>query len=203
MIHTTVYVSTLAQEFTGEALEDLLDSSRGRNERIGVTGMLVVRGRGVLQMLEGEQSVVRRLYDTIAVDTRHHDVITVWRSRTARRRFPDWSMAFDDLDGAETVAEQVCTFHPDSPDASNPSSEDVTYVRRRDVALRRAFVSGEQLVVSLAIILQGHRPEGVLGSDGAMRLQCAECYRASSDGGYPCNTARNALWGIESTLPRS
>lgn len=203
MIHTTVYISTLVEELTGEALADLLDASRGRNEQVGITGLLVVRGRRVMQMLEGEQLVVRRLYDTIAVDTRHHDVITVWDSSTAHRRFPDWSMAFDNLDGSEPVAEQVWILHPDTPDGLNPMPEDVAYVRRRDVALRRALVSGERLVVSLAIILQGHRPEGVLGSDGTMRLRCAESHGESSEKSYPCNTARNALWGIESTLPRS
>lgn len=84
-----------------------------------------------------------------------------------------------------------------------PSLEDAAYALRREVALRRAMVSGEQLVVSLAIILQGRRSEGILGDHGVTRLRCAECSGGSSDGGYPFNTARNALWAIEATMPRT
>lgn len=201
MIHTTMYVSTLEDEFTEHALNELLHTSRTRNEQAGITGMLIVQGRRVMQMLEGEHHVVRSLYDTISADSRHHDVVTVWDSSTTQRRFPDWSMAFDDLTGSQAQAQQAWAAGTDRADLSGLPSDVLVPVRRRDVALRRALASGEQLVVSLAIILQGHRPERILSEVGVARLRCAECHRGPLDGGYPCNTARNALWAIESTMP--
>jgi hypothetical protein len=202
MIHTTMYVSTLHDELDGGALEALLQRSRTRNEQSGITGLLIVQGRRVVQMLEGEQHLVRRLYDRIASDPRHHDVITVWDSTTPLRRFPDWSMAFDDLTGPAGPLQQDWAAGPGDAQGSGLPSEDVALARRREAALRRALVSGEQLVVSLAIILQGHRPDLVLTRAGTARLRCAECHDVSDGGRYPCNTARNALWAIESTMPR-
>lgn len=203
MIHTTMYVSTLADELTSDALDALLRSSRAKNEQTGITGLLVVQGRRVMQMLEGEQSAVRRLYAVIADDLRHRDVVTVWDSNAAGRRFPNWSMAFDDLNETADTDGRVFDVPRDGLDLPERSQDDAAYARRRGLALRRALVSGEQLVVSLAIILQGHRPEEVLGDGGALRLRCAECHGGGRTGGYPCNTARNALWAIESTLPRT
>ena len=48
---------------------------------------------GVVQTLEGDEGVVRGLYDTIAVDPRHQDVELVEESPGVERTFARWSMA--------------------------------------------------------------------------------------------------------------
>ncbi|MFZ7089345.1 BLUF domain-containing protein [Curtobacterium sp. RRHDQ10] len=202
---TTVYVSTLREELTGEPLRRLLEDSRRRNAANGITGMLTVRGRRVIQLLEGERASVRELYARIAVDPRHDDVVTVWDSSNAERRFPDWSMAFDDLEeDADKALEQTWP-EPSSADLSpdRPGGDDTDYIARRATALRRAMASGDRLVTSLAVILHGHRPQAVLTASGTKRVQCSECRvtQAEPADQYPCNTARNAIWALESTQP--
>jgi hypothetical protein len=89
MIHTKMYVSTLRDDTSDEDLTALLTASRERNRQADITGMLVVRGRRVMQMLEGEHGAVQHLFARIAADQRHQDVVTVWDSRTLNRRFPE------------------------------------------------------------------------------------------------------------------
>ncbi|RYY13842.1 MAG: BLUF domain-containing protein [Alphaproteobacteria bacterium] len=205
MIFTTVYVSTLHEDLVGDQLEALLEQSRASNATSGITGMLTVRGRRVMQMLEDEEAVVRELYARIAVDVRHTDVVTVWDSGSATRRFPDWSMAFSDLEqGAD---DDLALLWPEPPAPQEPltrrTGKDATYIARRATALRRAMVSGDQLITSLAVILDGHRPEAVLSPSGTTVVRCAECRPTETHGraAYPCNTARNAIWALESTQP--
>ena len=47
-----------------------------------------------MQVLEGEESVVRRLYRTIRKDVRHHEVVSLVAKSISTRQFPDWSMGF-------------------------------------------------------------------------------------------------------------
>lgn len=98
-----VYVSSCRSRFSPEELGDILAVSRRNNIARGVTGILLYRDGNLMQVLEGEEPVVRALYDRIEGDPRHHGVITVWEAEEPKRQFPDWSMAFRDLarvDGA-------------------------------------------------------------------------------------------------------
>ena len=63
-----------------------------------MTGVLLHRDGTFMQVLEGDEDVVRPLYGTIAHDPRHADVVNVWGSLSPTRRFGDWSMGFRDLD---------------------------------------------------------------------------------------------------------
>lgn len=50
-----------------------------------------------MQALEGEEDMVRDLYDTICADRRHHQIHTLLRITVEKRWFPDWLMGFKDL----------------------------------------------------------------------------------------------------------
>lgn len=76
----------------------LLNQSREKNLRLGITGMLLYKGGNFMQMLEGEKAVVLELYETIRKDDRHKMVITVMTGDIARRNFEDWSMGFCNMD---------------------------------------------------------------------------------------------------------
>ncbi|MCJ1688466.1 BLUF domain-containing protein [Rathayibacter sp. VKM Ac-2927] len=208
MVFTVVYVSTLLDTLTDAEVRELLETSRAHNTDYAVSGMLVFRGRNVMQLLEGDETTVRALYERISADPRHEHVVTVWTSIHEQRRFPDWSMGFDELDtpyDASTTTsswpEPNLTALPAATPAEHPSNGPDNYLGRRAQALRRALVSGDRFVASLAIILHGHRPENVLNTDTdtIIRRRCAECRPSAAPeiDSYPCSTAKNAIWALE------
>ena len=212
MIFTTAYTSTMVRPLSDPELVDLLVESRARNADRGITGLLLYRRGRVMQMLEGDERVVRNLYDRIAMDVRHEQVTNVWSGVTAQRRFPDWTMGFEDLDETARTIPAGRTLvgldeeDPSTWDASGlrTTDEQADLVRRRSAVLRRALSTGDRLVGALAIILNGHDPEPAVSSDGQAYLQCRVCrsHDEPTLDAYPCATAKNALWALEATGPR-
>ncbi len=92
---------------TREDLRVLLATSRKNNAELGVTGMLLYKDGNFMQVLEGEEVAVRRLYARIAADPRHGSEITLQEGFSEGRQFPDWSMGFRDLNSPEERATPV------------------------------------------------------------------------------------------------
>lgn len=95
------YVSSAVREFTKPELLGLLGRSREKNERLGITGLLLYQGGNFLQVLEGDEQSVRHLYEIIFEDPRHKDIYILFEEFIPEREFPNWSMAFRDLDAEE------------------------------------------------------------------------------------------------------
>ena len=98
------YLSTATELFTKADLLALLEQSRIKNARLGITGILLYRGGNILQLMEGEEPVVRKLMQTIEADRRHYGIIVLLQEAVAGREYPDWSMAFRDLGLAAETA---------------------------------------------------------------------------------------------------
>jgi len=96
-----VYVSSAAGQFSKTELIDLLEKSRKNNAALNVTGILLYRDGNIMQVLEGEEETVWSLFGKIERDPRHSGVLILTKGRTEQRQFPDWSMAFRDLDSPE------------------------------------------------------------------------------------------------------
>jgi hypothetical protein len=92
-----VYVSTVKGGFSAADLVALLEQSREKNARLGITGMLLYKDGNFMQVLEGPDDVVRQLVKTIYADDRHHGVIQLLEWQIEQRQFPDWTMGFKDL----------------------------------------------------------------------------------------------------------
>ena len=87
-------------------IEKILKIARMNNEKKGITGQLVYRGGIFMQLLEGEQDSVSDLLGRILLDnSRHENVRVVLKQPMIKRVFPDWSMAYRELDNA--VMDQV------------------------------------------------------------------------------------------------
>ena len=99
MFYSLAYESQASVPLTAPDLLELLDWSRGKNARLGVTGVLLYRHGTFLQVLEGPHAQVDDLYATIARDPRHHSVSTLLAEERSARRFPDWTMGFADVAG--------------------------------------------------------------------------------------------------------
>jgi IS5 family transposase len=83
----------LTADDRGAELADLFARSRSNNQRRGVTGALLVSGQWFVQVLEGDEAVVRSLFDTIQTDARHDAVEVLWTEPAGARAFAQWSMA--------------------------------------------------------------------------------------------------------------
>ena len=71
----------------------LFSAARSNNKKQQVTGALLVNDSWFVQILEGDEDVVRALYQRIEKDPRH-DTVTVLDVRTVEERtFARWAMA--------------------------------------------------------------------------------------------------------------
>ena len=102
-MYSIVYVSAAVKPFTKEELLELLSVARNNNTKLDVTGMLVYKDGDFMQVLEGDEETVRKLYAKIDCDTRHRRTMIILQGPVASRAFPDWSMAFYDLTNTEEL----------------------------------------------------------------------------------------------------
>lgn len=87
-----------AVSFSAEDLSALLTGSRERNERNGITGMLLYKDGYFMQAFEGEWPSVSKLRSRIEFDPRHRGIVILLDGPIVHREFPNWSMGFQHLD---------------------------------------------------------------------------------------------------------
>lgn len=89
-----IYTSADTHGLSDDAVEELLETVRKKNKALNVTGMLVYDGRSFLQVLEGEEDVVNKLYQKISRDNRHSGTVKIIDESIEERMFTDWSMGY-------------------------------------------------------------------------------------------------------------
>lgn len=94
MLYELLYTSVASTALTPEQQVALLEQAHSTNQKIGITGLLVYHRREFMQILEGEEAVVKALYAKICQDDRHTSVNTFWEGTIAERSFSGWSMGF-------------------------------------------------------------------------------------------------------------
>lgn len=99
MLKRISYISKFSRPFTREEIDRLTDDAANRNRVLGVTGMLMSSGGIFYQVLEGPIDAVDGLFQKIAVDKRHTDVLILSvQEEVEDRQFPSWAMKKVDLD---------------------------------------------------------------------------------------------------------
>lgn len=86
------YVSTVAPDFEPQQIEGLVSEAAEKNKAIGVTGVLKFTGDNFGQVLEGEESAVRHLFEKIRRDKRHQGVVVLSERSVTGKRYADWGM---------------------------------------------------------------------------------------------------------------
>ncbi|WP_291008163.1 BLUF domain-containing protein [Hydrogenophaga sp.] len=92
MLVRLLYVSRAVSKDSAQVIESILDSSRSHNLGNGITGVLCYGGGVFLQAIEGGRTAVNALYNHIAADERHTDVVLLHYEEIAERRFGGWTM---------------------------------------------------------------------------------------------------------------
>jgi hypothetical protein len=92
MLVRLMYASRATDSVDQDALAAILKKSKANNPGVGVTGVLCYSAGIFLQVLEGGRNAVSRLYNHIAADPRHHEVVLLSYEEIGERRFAGWSM---------------------------------------------------------------------------------------------------------------
>lgn len=114
----------VAAEDRGDELADLFTRARSNNQRRDITGALLVSGQWFVQVLEGDEAVVRSLFATIQTDPRHEDVELLFAEPADTRVFAHWSMAkVATPDSDLPLIAQISEITPDQRRRMTPAME--------------------------------------------------------------------------------
>lgn len=93
-----IYRSVATEEvISNEDLHGLAEQSYGNNLKTGITGLLVYTGKEFLQVLEGPEPAVNRLFQNICRDERHKEIRLMLFEAAGQIYFDDWDMRLVDL----------------------------------------------------------------------------------------------------------
>jgi hypothetical protein len=98
MLVRLLYASKAVDNVSQEELLKILSQSKANNPLIGITGVLCSSGLIFLQCLEGGRMEVNALYNLIAADSRHSDVVILSYEEISERNFASWSMGLVKLE---------------------------------------------------------------------------------------------------------
>lgn len=90
-----LYVSRSSVGLDDDAeLQKILEVSRRKNPDLEITGILCAGGGHFIQILEGPQENLIRLYGIILADPRHYDSVLIGIAPITKRLFHNWSMGY-------------------------------------------------------------------------------------------------------------
>jgi hypothetical protein len=93
MVFQLLYISTASRPMLRIDVEQILFTARRYNDKSGVTGMLISSPSHFMQVLEGDEAVVRQVYERICEDPRHRAHVILRETDVAERQFGEWTMA--------------------------------------------------------------------------------------------------------------
>ena len=92
------YLSQSKLDWTDEAIDELLERSKQNNATKRITGAMIYANGYFMQLIEGPQIAVDKLYSAIEADPRH-EVLSLLHSQEIKdRHFSDWAMEYRDSD---------------------------------------------------------------------------------------------------------
>jgi len=113
-LYQLIYTSFIAPDTDQRQVHQIAARSRAKNERIGVTGLLIFDGLRICQYLEGPSQTLFPLIDQIRIDPRHIEFdIKEHKHTTGMRRFPKTAMGF----AMSNSPEGLDLFHKFNPHA--------------------------------------------------------------------------------------
>ncbi len=93
-LYFLLYASRPRSDQDTQAFIGIAEHAVEKNRSIGVTGYMVLMEGICLQYLEGQRPRVEDLFQRIAADERHSEVILLAQGALDERLFMDWSMGF-------------------------------------------------------------------------------------------------------------
>lgn len=120
-IFRLTYLSCAVDTFTDEVLNDIESKSLVANDARDVTGLLIVNGNRILQILEGRESAVRELYGKISTDPRHSIAKLVSTFEDEERMLLTWNLVVRGVGSVPAdVLEQYHQFYDELLNSGEP-----------------------------------------------------------------------------------
>jgi len=94
VLHSITYVSKsrIDSDKRSEEISSLTRLAKRRNEQDGITGVLILENDIFYQTIEGIESNLVRLFDSIKRDSRHEEIKLLMFDSIEKRAFSDWSL---------------------------------------------------------------------------------------------------------------
>ena len=124
-----VYESCSTRDITEIDIAEIMTAARANNVKAGVTGMLIYHQGMFIQVLEGPEDHVNKVFAHIERDPRHDDIWILARMTVERRSFEHWSMGLASSAG-ECADYGLCV-------------RDLSGIKRRMDRLRKSDPKGE------------------------------------------------------------
>ena len=99
-IKQVIYVSEKT-DTSSNSLTNIYDISQKNNLQSGISGCLLIGSNSYLQLLEGPDSAVEKLYSKIKMDSRHKKVKKLFEQHIEEKLFSSWSMKFAPFNNIE------------------------------------------------------------------------------------------------------
>ena len=99
------YTSWARPGIRQDEVDAVLASARINNPLDGITGVLIFNGSNFMQIIEGGDAAVDGLVERLKSDRRHSNMSIRDERMIEKRNFPDWSMAYLQLESGEFVGE--------------------------------------------------------------------------------------------------
>ncbi|MCW5517745.1 BLUF domain-containing protein [Muriicola sp. Z0-33] len=94
MTFQLTYRSEAIEGISMEHINTILQTSRKFNSAHNITGCLIFYKGFFVQLLEGNEEIVKALFDNIEGDKRHNNVDLLSQEQVEQRVFDGWDMAF-------------------------------------------------------------------------------------------------------------
>ncbi|MBT0726701.1 diguanylate phosphodiesterase [Rosenbergiella australiborealis] len=104
MLTTIIYRSHIGKNTSEPEVKKFIEKANLRNNHVEVTGILLFDGEHFLQLLEGPEEEVDKLYRTICEDKRHFSLTELLRDYSVERHFGHSGMELFDLRNYEKAA---------------------------------------------------------------------------------------------------
>jgi len=83
------YLSTANRDLNQEEVAELLELTQIRNNNAGVNGLLIYSDGNFFEVIEGEESKIKALFENIKEDPRHRNIMMVFEKNIDKPLFDD------------------------------------------------------------------------------------------------------------------
>lgn len=97
-IKQLIYASEINDSLSIDDLKLMFKQAARRNQDHGISGFIVFDGKYFLQIIEGDEVRVNKLYENIVNDKRHSNILLLGTKQNSQRDFKSWYLGYLDED---------------------------------------------------------------------------------------------------------
>ena len=94
MEHYILYISSFKRDYTADELNVMMDGFKENNKRDGITGVIIVGQRNIMQFIQGKEDVLDKTWQKIKTDSRHKNVRVLLIGEIELTLYKDWSLKY-------------------------------------------------------------------------------------------------------------